>query len=55
MNYYCAKFYTNISTNMETRNIFPFLAIFVTEFWLFYPQNSNFGPIQLGIKAYIVS
>ena len=27
MNYECAKFYTNISTNMETTIIFPFLAI----------------------------
>ena len=28
MNYHCAKFYTNISTNMDNTNIFPFLAIF---------------------------
>ena len=27
MNYQCAKLYTNISTNMDTTNIFPFLAI----------------------------
>ena len=42
MNYHCAKFYTNISTNMNTTNIFPFLTIFFTEYWLFYPKNSNF-------------
>ena len=42
MNYHCAKFYINISTNMDTTNIFPFLTIFFTESWLFYPQNSNF-------------
>ena len=28
MNYHWAKFYTNISTNMDTTNIFQFLAIF---------------------------
>ena len=28
MNYYCAKFYTNKSTNMDSTNIFQFLAIF---------------------------
>ena len=28
MNYHCAKFYTNISTNMDNTNMFPFLAIF---------------------------
>ena len=39
MDYHCAKFYTNISTNMDTTNIFPFLAIFFTEFWLLYPQK----------------
>ena len=43
MNYHCAKFYTNISTNMDNTNIFQFLAIFFTEFWLFYPQNRNFS------------
>ena len=42
MNYHCAKFYNNISTNMDNTNIFQFLAIFFTEFWLFYPKNSNF-------------
>ena len=43
MNYQSAKFYTNISTNMDTTNIFPFLAIFSIEFLLFYPQKSKFG------------
>ena len=45
MNYQRAKFYTNISTNMDTTNIFPFLAIFSIEFLLFYPQKTNFGSI----------
>ena len=27
MNYQCAKFYANVSTNMDTTNIFQFLAI----------------------------
>ena len=55
MNYRCAKFYTNISTNMDTTNISPFLAIFRIEFLLFYPKIANFGSIQLGIIAYIIS
>ena len=55
MNYQCAKFYTNISANMDTTNIFPFLAIFSIEFLLFYPKIANFGSIQLGILANIVS
>ena len=55
MNYQCAKFYTNISTNMDTTNIFPFLAIFSIEFLLFYPKIANFWYIQLGIIANIVS
>ena len=37
MNYYCAKFYTNISTNMDTTNIFHFLAIFAQDFYDFPP------------------
>ena len=55
MNYQCAKFYTNISTNMDTTNIFRFLAIFSIEFLLFYPKIAHFGSIQLGIIANIVS
>ena len=55
MNYYCAKLYTNISTNMDTTNIFPFLSIFAQIFLLFSPKKSNLGPIQLDIIAYIVS
>ena len=55
MNYQCAKFYTNISSNMDTTNIFPFLAIFSIEFLLFYPKIANFGSIQLGIIANVVS
>ena len=42
MNYHCVNFCTNISTNMDTTSIFPFLAIFSTKFGLFYPKNSNF-------------
>ena len=42
MNYQCAKFYTNISTNMDTTNIFPFLAIFIIEILHSLPQNSKF-------------
>ena len=55
MNYNCAKFYTNIPTNMDTTNIFPFLSIFEQKFNYFSPKKSNFGPIQLDIIAYIVS
>ena len=55
MNYHCAKFYTNISTNMDTTNIFRFLTIFSIEFLLFYPKIANFGSVQLSIMANIVS
>ena len=55
MNYQCAKFYTNLSTNMDTTHISPFLAIFSIEFLLFYPKIANFGSIQIGIIANIVS
>ena len=41
MNYCCAKFYTNISTNMDTTNIFQFLSIFCTEFLLFIPKKNQ--------------
>ena len=53
--YHCEKVYTNISTNMDTTNIFPFLAIFSIEFLLFYPKIATFWSIQLGIIANIVS
>ena len=55
MNYYCAKFFTNISTNMNTTKIFHFLAIFAPNFYYFPPKKSNFGPFQLDIIAYIFS
>ena len=55
MNYQCEQLYTNISTNMDITNIFPSLAIFRIEFLLFYPKIANFGSIQLGIIANIVS
>ena len=54
MNYYCANFYINISTNMDTTNIFQFLSIFAQNFYYFPPKKSNFGLIQLDIIAYIV-
>ena len=55
MNYYCAKFYTNISTDMDTTNIFQILSLFAHNFYYFPPKKSNFGPIQLDIIADIVS
>ena len=55
MNYHCAKFYINISTNMDNTNIFLFLAIFSKNFDYFTPKIAIFGPFQLGIIAYIVS
>ena len=55
MNYHCAKFYTNISTNMENTKIFRFLAIFSQNFDYFTPKIAIFGPIQRCIIANIVS
>ena len=55
MNYHCAKFYTNISTNMDTTNIFPFLVIFSQDCDYFTPKIDIFRPFQLGIIANIVS
>ena len=55
MNYHCAKFYTNISRNIDNTNTFPFLTIFSIEFLLFYPEIVNFGSVQLDIIANIVS
>ena len=55
MNYYCAKFYTNMSTNMDTTNIFQFLSIFAQNFYYFPPKNQIFDLFQLDIIAYIVS
>ena len=52
MNYHCAKFYTNIWTNMDNTNIFPF---FLQNFDYFTPKIAIFGPIQLAIIVYIVS
>ena len=39
MNYYCAKFYTKMSTNMDTTNIFQFLSIFTQNYYYFPPKN----------------
>ena len=55
MNYYCAKLYTNIWTNMDTTNIFQFLSIFAQNFYYFPPKNQKILPIYLDIIAYIVS
>ena len=55
MNHYCARFYTNISTNKDTTNIFQFLSIFAQNFYYPPQKKSNFGPFQLNIIAYIVS
>ena len=55
MNYHCANFYTNISTNMDNTNIFPLFAIFSQNFYYFTPKIAIFEPIQLGIIANIVS
>ena len=55
MNYHCAKFYTNISTNMDNTDILPFLAIFHRILTILPQKIAIFGPIQLGIVAYIVS
>ena len=38
MNYYRAKCYTNMSTNMDTTNIFQFLSIFAQNFNYFPPK-----------------
>ena len=45
MNYYCAKFYTNISINMDTTNIFPFLSIFAQIFY--YPPPKKLDLFSL--------
>ena len=55
MNNYCAKFYANISTNVNTTDIFPLLAIFSQIFPILPPKIAICGPIQLCIIANIVS
>ena len=55
MNYHCAKFYTNMSTNMDYTNIFQFLAIFAQKFYYFTKKKLILGPILLRIMAKIVS
>ena len=60
MKYHCAQLYANISTNVNTTDIFPFLAIF-SQFFFYYfnppppKKRAIFGPIQLCIIANIVS
>ena len=55
MNYHCAKSDSNMSTNMDNTDIFPFLVMFSQNFDYFTPKIAIFGPIQLGIIANIVS
>ena len=55
MNYHCAKFYTNMSTNMDSTNIFQFLAIFAQKFYYFTKKYLILGRILLRIMAKIVS
>ena len=59
MNYHCAKLCTNISTHMDTTNIFLFLAMFFNGILSILPppppQIAYFLPIQLGIISNIVS
>ena len=55
MNYHWAKLYTNISTNMDTTNIFQFSRFLAYNFLQFYPKIAIFLSIQLGIIANIVS
>ena len=52
MNYHCAKFNTNASSNMDTIKLFQFLAMFEQNFTVL-TQIPDFGPIQLGIIAHI--
>ena len=47
MNYYCAKFYTNISRNIDTTNIFQFLSIFVQNVNYYSPKNQIFNLFSL--------
>ena len=47
MNNYCAKFYTNISTNTDTTNILQFLSIFAENFYYFPPKNKIFDLFSL--------
>ena len=49
MNYHCVKFNTNIYTNMDTTNIFPFLAIFSIEYLLFYPKKQIYDLFSLAL------
>ena len=39
MNYQCANFYANISTNVNTTDIFPFLAIFFHSIVTIFPPK----------------
>ena len=55
MNYHYAKFYTNISTNMDNTLCSHFLRFFLQNFDYFTPKIAIFGPIQLDIIANIVS
>ena len=55
MNYHRVTFHANISTNVDTTNIFQFFAIFSQNFYYFTPKIASFGPIPLDIISYIIS
>ena len=56
MNYYCAKFNTNILIQqIWMLQIFSNFSPFLHRIFTIFPEKSNFGPVQLGITAYIVS
>ena len=55
MNHHCAKFHTNMPTNMDSINIFPFFAIFAQNLYYLTQKIAILGPILLWIMAKIVS
>ena len=55
MNYHCAKFFANISKNVDTTNISHFSRFFHRILTILPQKLASFGPIQLGIIANIIS
>ena len=55
MNYNCAKLSANISTNVDTTNIYQSPAIFSQIFYHFTQKMASFGNIQLVVIANILS
>ena len=55
MNYHCAKFYTNISKNVDATIFSYFSQFFSQNFDYFTPKIAILEPIQLDIIANIVS